>query len=494
MAVGPVQAAKRAFVRVLLALAVVYNVSLVITRDSPDADVVKAYKKVSLKAHPDKGGRAEDQKALHEAKQAWDKAVGEAAKPGRPQRASGSTGSDQGPGGHDTNTSESRDTTPTEWVELADPAEARREYRIQSVGVLLTYNGVTDLAQWRRFVAFVRSRLKQWRVKHWCATLEANKKGKLHIHMMMQFHGQQVDRSSRGFAFENLTPGADPTDILGVGFNRRRMQESIDRGMYYCWADKRGTQKDEHGVVCTVGNYEPCWTDAALAYTVLSGWPKSLWRAHKLDHAVYERHILQCRDGYAAQKRNLDAVLAEEERQEVNARIEERKKRIRGNPEIYSEWPEVPAAQAWLKVFEKDAVRYPFLLVRGPSHTGKTEWAKSLFKNPLECKVGPLIHFFPEKMRTFNSKQHDAIILDDVRDLEFLRYHQEKLQGKYDYAVEFASTPGGKCSYEKDLFCIPIVATVNFSTANLSYLETDDFLKLPKNRVVLDFPPQSPGS
>ena len=37
MAVGHVQAAKRALVKVLLALAVVYNVSLVVSRDSPDA-------------------------------------------------------------------------------------------------------------------------------------------------------------------------------------------------------------------------------------------------------------------------------------------------------------------------------------------------------------------------------------------------------------------------------------------------------------------------
>ena len=56
MSVGRVQAAKRSLVKVLLALAVVYNVKLLITRDSPDADVVKAYKKVILKTHPDKRG------------------------------------------------------------------------------------------------------------------------------------------------------------------------------------------------------------------------------------------------------------------------------------------------------------------------------------------------------------------------------------------------------------------------------------------------------
>ena len=41
-------------------------------------------------------------------------------------------------------------------------------------------------------------------------------------------------------------------------------------------------------------------------------------------------------------------------------------------------------------------------------------------------------------------------MLDDLRDLDFLVAHQEKLQGKYDCLVEFASTPGGQLSYEKD--------------------------------------------
>ena len=50
---------------VLLALAAVYNVALVITRESADADVVKAYRNVLLKSLPDKGGKTEDQQSLH---------------------------------------------------------------------------------------------------------------------------------------------------------------------------------------------------------------------------------------------------------------------------------------------------------------------------------------------------------------------------------------------------------------------------------------------
>ena len=80
---------------------------------------------------------------------------------------------------------------------MADPREACKQYRIQSVAVLLTYNGVADIAKWSRFVKQVQTHLKAWRVKHWCATLEADKEGELYIHLMWQYNSQ-VDRVSRG--------------------------------------------------------------------------------------------------------------------------------------------------------------------------------------------------------------------------------------------------------------------------------------------------------
>jgi len=52
-----IQAAKRALVTLLVSFAQHYAVNLTINRDSSDADIQKAFKKVSLKAHPDKGGR-----------------------------------------------------------------------------------------------------------------------------------------------------------------------------------------------------------------------------------------------------------------------------------------------------------------------------------------------------------------------------------------------------------------------------------------------------
>ena len=144
----------------------------------------------------------------------------------------------------------------------------------------------------------------------------------------------------------------------------------------------------------------------------------------------------------------------------------------------------MPEVTAWQKFFKKEVDRYPFLVVFGPSRSRKTEFAKSLFKNPLELKVGTLEHF-PEGMRAFQRKKHDAVVLDDVRDFVFLVKHQEKLQGKSDARVEFASTPGGQCSFSKWLHRVPMVVTANNRTKSSHLLDTDDFLGNLDNRVLV---------
>ena len=56
MVTSRVLVAKRALVSVLRVLAALYTVVLKVNREASDADVLKAYRRVILKAHPDKGG------------------------------------------------------------------------------------------------------------------------------------------------------------------------------------------------------------------------------------------------------------------------------------------------------------------------------------------------------------------------------------------------------------------------------------------------------
>ena len=74
MPASSLQHAKRSFVTVLLTIAAFYSVRLPITRDASDEDCTKAFKRVSLKAHPDKGGLLAHSQALNAANETWDKA------------------------------------------------------------------------------------------------------------------------------------------------------------------------------------------------------------------------------------------------------------------------------------------------------------------------------------------------------------------------------------------------------------------------------------
>ena len=72
MVISRVVAAKRALIAVLKALAAKYRVPLgSMTKDACDDDVHKAYKRVVLRAHPDKGGTHEDAQRLQEARDAY---------------------------------------------------------------------------------------------------------------------------------------------------------------------------------------------------------------------------------------------------------------------------------------------------------------------------------------------------------------------------------------------------------------------------------------
>ena len=76
--------ARRALVRVLLALAAAYGIVLSVTRDATDDAVLAAYKRVLRRAHPDKGGSKADTQKLPGAKEALERAK---APRGRPRQA-----------------------------------------------------------------------------------------------------------------------------------------------------------------------------------------------------------------------------------------------------------------------------------------------------------------------------------------------------------------------------------------------------------------------
>ena len=243
-----------------------YGLTLTLNRDSQD-DVVKAgFRKVMKRAHPDKaGGSEEHTKRLNIAWENWNKA----RKPnGRPSATNAPAA-----GG--------------EMVSVPAKGRRKKEFRIQAQAVMLTYQGLQDISSWSLFLEFVADHLVTWRVKNWCATMEANKELGVHIHLMLQFVSA-CDRGINSFVFQKRRPNASTNDYLGEGLWGKRHQQSIDRGMFYVWADKVGTQRTQQGEVCVAGDYQPCWTESKKKYRVLGKWAFSLWQERKLTHEVYE--------------------------------------------------------------------------------------------------------------------------------------------------------------------------------------------------------------
>ena len=129
------------------------------------------------------------------------------------------------------------------------PPASNQGYPIRSEAVLFTCQSVSCLAQWRRFAHFVHVNLPTWGVKHWRATLESCKNGRLHVHVMPQFQKVRT-RVSRNFLFEGISPNASANDLLNEGMDRRNPQQSIDGAFFNAFASKIGTMRDEGNEEC----------------------------------------------------------------------------------------------------------------------------------------------------------------------------------------------------------------------------------------------------
>ena len=491
--------AKRELVKVLNQLAAKYKISLTVNRESLDKDVQKAFRKVSLKVHPDKGGAQADFQKLSATNDAWQDLLKKKTGAGRPQKneQSGRHGRKAGERGKP--------------CTVAAPV-VQKVYSVRGQAALFTYQSFSEdlavfLPTWQRFVSLVEQKQKDWGVKYWTATAETNEDAKHHLHLMLQFSEADDNRVTRDFAFEGVLPNASANDLLGEGFSGRNFQASVDRGQFYCWANKKGTVADSDARLCRAGNCEPAWTRetgsdlqgaarATYKYKVSGDWPKKLWQDYKLDTQVYEEYLYLSRDKVAANKRNLELVESWKRDRDLAATIEERTKRIKNNPALYTPFRKVPEAEQWLALFSEDAMRYPVLLAHAPSYAGKSEWAVSLFKKPLYVEIGAK-NMWPAGMKKLDRSLHDGLVLDDLRDLRFLEDNQEKLQGKYNRPVELFNTPGGELAVTLDLYRLPMVFTINNDTKNLDLLKTSDFLTKRTNVRVLSFsgrPGESPPS
>lgn len=155
MASSAAQVAKREFVKVLLALAISYALTVTVNRDSRDDQILSVFRRVLLKVHPDKGGKKKDMQHLLAKKEAWD-----LARQAAPSRRKAGGRPRKSPNGN-------AETGGALLTDSRLDGGASKDFRIRGSAVMLTYNGVANVAQFGRFVAHVRKSLGNWKAKYY---------------------------------------------------------------------------------------------------------------------------------------------------------------------------------------------------------------------------------------------------------------------------------------------------------------------------------------
>jgi hypothetical protein len=331
---------------------------------------------------------------------------------------------------------------------------SRKAFRLQSKAFMLTFNSIVFVASlecWKSFVAWFQERAEKFTATAWSCTMErslsSTEIGRVHFHCYFSWHkpgSQGIDhRTTDEWTYCSVRPRVDTNS------ERRGPHEwlrATQHGHFYVSVDKRGT-------LYTDTNYPPWESD----WVPEAWWVVSLWREHKLEHDKYMSLSIALRDGHDRRKANAEIVQAAELAQLYLAEKKLAMKMLSERAKPFKPLP--PSVEAWKMHYEELDDRYKMLVLHGPSRTGKSRLAKSLFGSS-DTFVVDIQHAAHPDLRGFRRHQHKAILLDEMQSAEFIVGNKKVLQAHVDGAI-LGQSATQLYTYEAFLWRVPIVITTN---------------------------------
>lgn len=289
--------------------------------------------------------------------------------------------------------------------------------------------------------------------------------GRVHFHCYFSWHGSGVEgidhRTTDAFVFKDVRPRVDcNTEHRGPHYWLKAAQH----GHFYTSVEKLGT-------LYTATNYAP-WTGL---WTPEEHWLKSLWKGHKLSHDQYMRLSILFRDGHDRRKQCVDAVRAAE----LSASCSEEKRQARALIERaalpFKPLPDI--VQQWKQQYDQPKERYQMLVLHGPSCTGKSRLARSLF-GVEQTLVVDVQHAAHPDLRNFRRCDHKAVLFDEVASPKFIVDNKKVLQAHVDGAI-LGQSATQLYTYEIFLWRTPLMLTTNsydyseYSASDQNWIETN---------------------
>lgn len=367
---------------------------------------------------------------------------------------------------------------------LAGPAQGKKKkkagFRLRSKAFMLTFNSTTfqpSRALWDDVLAWVKDRAATHGATEWSAALERSTQsstaGRVHIHVYfswLQRDAAGVDHATTDeWVFRGTRPRVDVnSETRGLYHWRKAAQ----RGHFYC-----SVHKD--GALFSASSYPP-W-EGGWAPEV--GWITSLYRQHKLGHDAFLILSAKLRDGgHDRRKAAVEASRATEAAASFAEEQAEARRLLVAKALPFK--PLCPQVEGWRMSFEEVEERYKMLVLHGPSRTGKSRLARSLFGVDRTLVVD-VQHAEHPDLRGYRRHQHLAILLDEVASPKFIVGNKKLLQAHVDGAL-LGQSATQMFTYEVFLWRTPMILTTN--NWDLSCLAADELEWVAANCVAVHVP------
>ena len=334
------------------------------------------------------------------------------------------------------------------------PKGKKAGFRLRSKAFMLTFNSTafkegTEL--WDEFLEWVRGRATAHGATEWSAALERSTNSsaddRVHLHVYFSWlapKGAGVDHSTTDeWVFRGTRPRVD---VNSENRGLQQWRKATQRGHFYLSAHKEGA-------VYSTTNYPP-WDSNWVPET---NWVTALYRQHKLGHDAYLLLSARLREGHDRRRAAVEAARATE----ASAAFAEERAWARRQLEAKALpfKPLCPQIEAWRASYKEVEERYQLLVLHGPSRTGKSRLARSLFglEHTLVVDVQHAEH--PD-LRGYRRHEHKAILLDEVASPKFIVGNKKVLQAHVDGAL-LGQSATQLFTYEVFVWRIPIILTTN---------------------------------
>ena len=320
-------------------------------------------------------------------------------------------------------------------------AQKGQAFRLHSKAFMLTFNCLAFVASpelWQAFQAWVEDRKAAHDVTFWSATMEESlhsaNDGRVHLHAYFSWHGANskgIDhKTTDAWVFRGVRPRVDKNT---EGRGPWHWLKATQHGHFYVSVMKRGTLHS--------GTNYPPWEGE---WAPDRSWVLTLYAQHKLTHAQYLDLSIKLRDGHDKRKKCVEAIISDERalacakaKKEARALIARKARPFRPLPD---------EIQTWRGQYSEAEERYKMLVLHGPSCTGKSRLARSLFGDDVTLVVD-VQHAEHPDLRSYDWAIHKALLLDEVASPKFLVDNKKLLQAHVDGAI-LGQSPTQLYTYE----------------------------------------------